>query len=178
MAGSAYFADGGGSNYQCLTTDPEYDSKSYTLRYAVAQIRPMQYETAAGPNMFGSGLLYEYVPCVACETEQRITQVTIPGATRCPSSDWTLDYQGFVMSERVFGDESQVLDVPGRGRGSFVCIDSKAENSPSPMKSVGQWNGGVLYPVSVDCWSDIGSPLLPCPPYRNNTALSCVVCSK
>ena len=137
MAGSAYFADGGGSNNQCWTSDPYQDQYSYTLRYTVAHSRPMQYETAAGPNMFGSGLLYEYVPCVACETEQRITQVTIPGATRCPSSDWTLDYQGFVMSERVFGDESQVLDVPGRGRGSFVCIDSKAENSPSPMKSVG-----------------------------------------
>lgn len=171
MAGSAFYADGGGSNYQCLPDDPDYMPDGHT---GPSLLRPIQYETLTSRNMFGSDVFMESVPCVACETMQRVSQIIIPGKTRCPSSDWNLDYQGYLMTETVTG--SPALLGTTRGRGSYTCVDVKAEKST--IKLVKQWMGGAIYPVSVDCKTAEGNTLFPCPPYKDNTALSCVVCSR
>ena len=51
----------------------------------------------------------------------------------------------------------------------YVCIDKDAE--PYDNKNSDE-NGALFYPVRAKCGS------LRCPPYKDNTEVLCVVCSK
>ena len=92
------------------------------------------------------------MPCVACETQQRASQIMIPAATLCPSDDWILEYKGYLMTSatHVGSNDDSVIIKGKHSRDSYVCVDGKAEAIPSP--AVGDWIEGVtLYAVSASC---------------------------
>lgn len=168
MAGSDHRSSGGGANFQCLPDDPEYSSTK--IEATASSLRLVQYVET--PN-----LVHHRVPCVACEAEQRLTMIMIPAKTRCPSSDWNLDYRGHLMTELETngGEPDNFTAADIRGPRSFVCVDEHAESLTS--KPVDSWIGGVLHAVRAGCTG--GGALMNCPPYKSdNSALSCVVCSK
>ena len=67
--------------------------------------------------------------------------------------------------------------VSPRGPTSYICVDENPESLTTNSAEVAEdWNGGVLYPVTVAC-SGRGN-IYNSPPYRSDrSALSCVVCS-
>ena len=172
MTGLDYVSSGGGANYQCLPEDPEYSS--YRIPAPMSSLRNTLY--IESPNFAGQSLSYRRVPCVACETMQRVSLIMIPGKTRCLSSDWTLDYRGYVMSQ-LEHNANDSLDFNGaakRGRGNYVCVDESSE----PLSSTrAKSHGAVIHTVAALCTGD--DAIVGCPPYKaDNSALSCVVCSK
>ena len=61
-----------------------------------------------------------------------------------------------------------------RGPRSFVCVDENAESFGSIPDT---WAGGVLHTVGTSCTGS--GAVINCPPDKSdNSALSCVVCSK
>ena len=168
MAGSDHKSSGGGANFQCLPDDPEYSNKSIPALFS--SLRFVQYIEM--PNLYR-----HRVPCAACEAKGRLSLIMIPAKTRCPTSDWKLEYRGYLMSELEHSgskpDDFSSASV--RGPLSFVCVDEIAESLGSVPLST--WSGGVLHTVRAGCTG--GGALVNCPPYKSdNSALSCVVCSK
>ena len=169
MAGPDVGSNGGGSNYQCLPDDPEYSS--YRVPATMSSLRNIVY--IESPN--GVNLHVQRVPCIACESQRRVTLIMIPGKIRCPTSDWTLEYCGYVMSEYEHhkADHGNFEHTRSRGRGTYICVDEESEPLSKKPKA---W-GGVLHTVSALCTGD--DALDGCPPYKTDfSALSCVVCSK
>ena len=172
MVGKEYRSVGGGTNYLCLPDDPQYD-----LQHAFNK-------PGAGYHIFRRGTRYRgfsdssinrRVPCVTCETNQRVNRIMIPAKISCPSSDWTLEYQGFIMSmaEHNGQGDNDLFDDDFYAT-SYVCVDSNPETL-SGYASGGN-RGSLIYMVGADC-SGIGA-LRNCPPYKQGPALPCVVCSK
>lgn len=175
MAGPDYRSSGGGSNYQCLPDDPEYEPTTTTPKAFHSSLRSVHYYTEGDDSLLGKARERRYTPCVICETEQRIMTLMIPAKTRCPTSEWTLDYKGYVMSEleHTYRKPKDFTQSQERASRSYVCVDSDAES----LYSKTTYYGAILHPVYAQCAADGG--LLNCPPYRDdNSALSCVVCSK
>ena len=171
MAGPDISSNGGGSNYQCLPDDPEYNS--YRVPVTMSSLRNIVY--IESPNINGVNLHVQRVPCIACESQRRVTLIMIPGKIRCPTSDWTLEYRGYVMSEyeHLEGDHGNFEGAKSCGRGNYVCVDEASD----PLSIKPKTYGGVLHTVSALCTGD--DALYCSPPYKNDdSALSCAVCSK
>ena len=120
---------------------------------------------------FSSSVIDGRVPCVACETNKRVNRIMIPAKISCPSSDWTLEYQGFIMSmaeHRGQGD-TDLYNVEFHAT-SYVCVDSNPETLSSYAS--GGNRGSLIYMVGADCIG-IGA-LQNCPPYKQGPVLSCV----
>ena len=98
----------------------------------------------------------------------------IPAKTSCPSSDWTLEYNGFIMSQAEH-DGQGVTDLfsDAHYATSYVCVDSDPETLGD---YVPHNEGSLIYLVVADC-SGRGA-LKGCPPYKQGPALPCVVCTK
>ena len=114
------------------------------------------------------------MPCTVCESGKRVSQLMIPAKTRCPSSEWTLEYKGYLASSAEYESNSEELFKNLYYRGSYICIDE------SPESLTGRTHlreGPQIYQVNAACGSFSGA-LTNCPPYQPNKALSCVVCSK
>ena len=173
MAGPDYNSAGGGTNYQCLPSDPEYDPKA-PANQLYSFLRGVRYELyAANTNLFPSKLQGHRAPCAVCETEKRVNQIMIPAKTRCPTDDWNLDYKGFLMSSAETNGDGSLISH--HHRGMYVCMDAQAESATG--KVMANHHGERLYPVAARCSGD--GALTNCPPYlTDRRALSCVVCSK
>lgn len=170
MAGPHYTSSGGGTNYQCLPSDMEYDSKAPS-NLPNSKLRGTIYELWDAKSLFGVDLHDRRVPCAVCETIQRVNQLMIPAKTQCPSDEWTLDYKGFLMSSAETGSGNSYLAT--HNRGMYVCVDVQAQTGAGPRNSFGE----RIYPVSAACDGD--GAITNCPTaMKNNKALSCVVCSK
>ena len=99
----------------------------------------------------------------------------IPAKTSCPSSDWTLEYNGFIMSmEEHRGQGDNDLFDDGFYATTYVCVDSYAEVLPNSYQAHN--DGSLIFMVGADC-SGMGA-MRNCPPYKQGAVLSCVVCSK
>ena len=99
----------------------------------------------------------------------------IPAKTRCPNSDWVIEYKGFLMSAAEHGKE-QGFNTDRHFRTSYVCVDDKPESATS-KPITGSRFGALLYPVSASCLCD--ETLVNCPPYlSDDRALSCVIFTK
>lgn len=162
MTGKDLHSSGGGSNYQCIPDDPEYDPNAPSAAHS--SLRATLYRW--------SDLFNHRVPCVVCETKKRVTQLMIPAKTRCPSSDWTLEYQGYLGSQAEYNLKGDDFFKDWYAT-DYVCVDSKLESLTSEAHPN---QGSFIYPVNAAC-SGRGA-LHNCPPYKTGTALSCVVCSK
>ena len=155
-AGSHYSHSGGGSNYQCVTLEPEnfaYGPGTVSASF----IYGSEYEMW-GNIPKGNLRLHEHdVPCVVCYVATRTAKIMIPGTYKCPSQ-WTREYYGYLMAERY-----------NHHRSTFECVDGTPEVAPGGHVN---HNGALFYHVEPRCGS------LPCPPYEQQKEMTCAVCTR
>ena len=96
------------------------------------------------------------------------------GKTRCPSADWTVEYQGYIMSQAEHNGGGNDLMGGIYYATSYICVDAQPEAYTD--KYINGNDGNLLYFTNAAC-SGFGS-LENCPPYKNGPTLSCVVCTK
>ena len=155
-AGSHYSHKGGGSNYQCITLEPENFDFGPGVA-GLAYIYGTEYEVS-NRNPQASRSLHDHdVPCVVCYVPRRTAIITIPGTYKCPSQ-WTREYYGYLMSAHH-----------GHHRSTFECVDRNAQRA---LGGHANHNGALFYFVEPRCGS------LPCPPYDQQKEMTCAVCTR
>ena len=80
----------------------------------------------------------------------------ITGKQTCYSG-WKAEYTGFLMTAHITENNN-----------NYACVDKNAESIDSDTSNK---NGALFYAVRTTCGS------LRCPPYKNHTAMMCVVCT-
>lgn len=155
-AGSHYTHSGGGSNYQCITLQPEnFDYGPGTVDASL--IYGAEYEMWGNIPQANLKLHNQNVPCAVCYVSNRSAILMIPGRYTCPQN-WKREYYGYLMAEYY-----------KHKRSTFECMDAK------PKAVVGghaNHDGALFYHVEPRCGS------LPCPPYDQQKELTCVVCTR
>ncbi|XP_078697937.1 uncharacterized protein LOC144925718 [Branchiostoma floridae x Branchiostoma belcheri] len=156
--GSAHDQPGGGTNYQCLPTDPQWGRYQDGVQRGKAYMYGAEYQL--GTNIpFGSTSLHDNdVPCAVCYVPTRGSKLMIPARNTCYSG-WTREYHGYLMAGKY--------NHPGSKE--YVCVDEQPEVMPGGQADQ---NGALFYPVEARCGS------LPCPRYEEGRELTCVVCTK
>lgn len=165
MVGPDVYSAGGGSNFQCLPMDPDLAPSEAGEGSIFNQLRP----TYVVSNEKSGPLAHsQHLPCAVCEANQRVSQVTMPGKSRCPD-EWSLEYSGYLMSPATTWPNDHKME--------YVCIDSAPESISSKRGSITTpWYGEALYYATAQCSGD--SRLDICPPYKDNQPLQCVICTK
>ena len=156
--GNFWSITGGGSEKVCLPPDPDYLPGTSGLNTGIPSSPHMygaEYEYLAGPN---SNVNQHNVPCAVCFASSRAATLMIPAKTTCPPT-WTREYYGYLTSERASHPARSV----------FSCVDNDPEVIGATQANT---NGALFYYVLTTCNG------LTCPPYENERALSCVVCTK
>jgi hypothetical protein len=155
-AGSYYSHKGGGSNYQCVTLQPEnfeYGPGTVTSSFLYGA----EYEISGNVPKSFLPLNQHDVPCSVCFVPSKTAKIMIPGTYKCPSS-WRLEYYGFLMAERY-----------NHQRSTFECVDKDAQMAQGGH---GNHNGALFYFVEPRCGA------LPCPPYDQQKEMTCAVCTR
>ena len=154
MGGSYSEDQGGGSDYLCVPSDPEYTLPSRPGQQGHSIVYGTEYQK---PIVSGSN--HHNAPCAVCFTSNSSTVIMIPAKTTCPSG-WTREYYGYLMSEFVGAE----------GRTTYTCIDKSMESLPGSQDNISSSN---LYHIEVNCGEQV------CPPsaYVQEKELACVVCS-
>ena len=153
VAASDHYTTGGGSNYMCLPDDPEYHPNSPNKVLSATIFRvfyDIEDDIDKVPNV-----QMQSVPCSVCESNQRLTQLMLPAKTRCPSSDWVLEYTGYLMAAPTQYTNAVLM------KGEYYRTS---------------YSGFGLYLTKADRVK--GGKLGTCPPYDVNKAVACVVCTK
>jgi len=82
FVGESHFThSGGGVNYQCMPTDPQYN-RAYTGSFAGSLIYGTEYESGSY-GIFPDSAHDQNVPCARCYTENRPALMMIPASTMC-----------------------------------------------------------------------------------------------
>ncbi|CAG2246037.1 unnamed protein product [Mytilus edulis] len=157
MAGLTHKATGSGSNYLCLTSDPQAASFPEDCDFLPGLLSGMGWEVYVTDRSKRTDHIDDKdIPCAVCLTKGKITLMT-PGRTSCYTG-WTKEYSGFLLSAR---NETGFVTT------ECVCADEDPECYGSH-----NYNHGLIHVLEVYCGS------IPCFKYRDKTKLSCVVCSK
>ena len=156
MGGSHYTHAGGGANHLCMPLNPIY-GKTINGNQGYSYVYGVEYEMNAHAPLFPKNLHDHEAVCAVCHAESRGSQVMIPARNVCPSG-WTLEYNGYLMS-----------DSKDHKRSQFICVDSAPEARQGTQADL---NGGLLYVVESHCGA------LPCLPYIQGAELTCAVCTK
>ena len=153
MAGGWYDNKGGGSDYVCLTDNPQYIYNKAVSYFS--GIYTTEYERLEGidPTLNNFD-----VPCVVCFVESGTTFM-IPGTLYCPDP-WRTEYDGFLMSSR----DQESNPKP------YICLDKNPEVVEGSKHNE---NGAVVYHVVADC----DYSFMPCEPFKDLVPLNCAVCS-
>ena len=153
-AGSHWNDRGGGSNRLCVTKQPQTlqsaaDSSYHGFLYGA--------EYGAYNDVPYQRVHDDDVPCALCCTATRSKVFMLPGRYTCPSG-WTREYYGYLTAERHL-----------HHRMTFECMDVSPETVTG-----GQYghHGAIFSHVEPRCGS------LPCPPYEEESEMTCAVCSK
>jgi len=164
-----YQHTGSGANYLCLHNKPVWGSGTlagdqdlaafiYGVEYQLGQgggykkDYPFNYDNIGGRDLHDNDAV-----CAVCYNGGANDVYMVAGRPDCPSADMTLEYTGYLVSERYT-----------HYRGEFVCLDTSPEARPGGEADL---NGGLFYPVQAGCGS------LPCPPYVEGNELTCAVCT-
>ena len=161
-AGSLYTHSGGGSNYLCMSKDPEWGPKTTAGFQSGGHLYGAEYEIHSNDpfsKVNAQSLLDNDVPCAVCLVTSRPTKLMIPAKLTCPDG-WTKEYSGYLMAEHY----------THKGRTTYVCMD----NAPEAILGGGANKDGVLfYVIEATCGGS-----LPCPYYVEGWEITCVVCTK
>ena len=154
ITGGSYFSHpGGGANYVCLPKDPQYMSTHVPSAYSY--MHGTEYQNVNG--IFSDKQGHD-APCAVCYSSIKTVKLMIPARITCPSS-WTIEYKGYLMTAYYKHDNNRV----------YECVDENPESIPGSSAIT---NGAIYYFTVSTCNG------LPCPPYVNNRAITCVVCTK
>ena len=140
-AKSYYDHKGGGGNYQCLPNNSEYGGYAPGVQ-GESPIYGVEYERD-GDSPYPSSLYDDNVSCAVCHVSARSAVLMIPAWHHCPSG-WTVEYTGYLMSERYL-----------HSKATYECVDMNAESIPG---SHADNDGGLFYHVEATC---NGLPCLP-----------------
>ena len=153
--GTHHLHKGGAANYLCMPDDPNH----------------LQYQSGVQGRSYVAGVEYWYlnlpslssvnnhnVPCAVCYVANRSVSLMIPAKTQCPTL-WTLEYIGFLMSERF--DYHRTM---------YECVDKDPESVPG-LNAYSNPRA-ILYLVEPQCNG------LSCPPYDPEKELICAVCTR
>ena len=158
-AGADYLPAGGTSDTFCMPETPQYLSMDTAATHA-STLHGLEFETFGDPSTTPFRNLLEHnMPCAVCHTDTKLAVFTIPAQYSCLSG-WSLEYNGYLMSEY------QQVD---RLRKDTICVDRDAEAIPGLQADT---DGAVVYLMKASCNG------LPCPPYNSDMVLPCAVCSK
>ena len=152
--GTDHWVKGGGSNRLCLPRVPKYSSYQPGVQ-GNSPLHGSEYELYQGsplPNVYQHN-----VPCAVCCVSTRSVVYVVPAWDYCPSG-WTLEYSGYLMTERY-----------NHYRNTMECVDKDPESIPGSAANI---NGALFYHVEATCNG------LPCPPYDPQKELTCAVCTK
>ena len=154
-AGTNAAHKGGSATYLCLPKVPVYSTYVPGVQ-GHSPLYGMEYED---PDAIASYLDDDNVPCAVCYASTRSTVLMVPARNSCPSTSWTLEYSGYLMTGRY-----------NQQRSSFECVDKDAESIPGS----GGTNdiGALIYHVEATCSG------IPCPPYDVSKELTCAVCTR
>ena len=139
---------GGAANFLCMPSDPELLPTHSTTNYVYG----VEYDR----NLNGNNA-NDDAPCSVCHT-QRAAILMLPGRQHCYHG-WVMEYTGILVA----GHYAQAA------ASEYICLDSAPEALVHGAQDDEQ---GLLYHVNSKCGS------LPCPPYKDEATLPCVVCSK
>ncbi|XP_019617292.1 PREDICTED: short-chain collagen C4-like [Branchiostoma belcheri] len=156
--GTHYTEPGGGTNYQCLPTDPQWGQYQDGVQGYKAYMYGAEYKLVTNVPFGSTSLHQNNVPCAVCYVPTRGSKLMIPARDTCYSG-WTREYHGYLMAERH----------NHAGSKEFVCVDEQPEVMQGGQAN--QW-GALFFPVEARCGS------LPCPNYVEGRELTCVVCTK
>ena len=149
VAGGSWFGHtGAAANRLCLTMTPELDEK--TKATYPGYLYGTEYQAIHGHHD-------QDVPCSVCRARQPTT-IMVPATRTCPSG-WTAQYNGYLVTGYYLH----------RAASEYVCLDGQPEDVPNGRQNE---DGSTWYYTLTRCGS------LPCPPYVNDTVVTCVVCSK
>ena len=150
--GTDYRGSGSSTTVLCLPLDPVFDS--LTKPYVYAELWGAEYQThEANPTHSDKDPV-----CAVCRTP-RPTTIMIPATNRCHDG-WTLEYSGYLMGS-----------YPSHASGhEFVCMDADLEDRVGSEQSQ---EGALMYYTFTRC----SGSSLPCPPYVQDKAVTCAVCS-
>ncbi|XP_052084163.1 short-chain collagen C4-like isoform X2 [Mytilus californianus] len=159
VGGGHYAHTGASVNYVCLPNDPDVAQPlkphcDYDLIYGA------EYQIGAynQPQGMRSGIENRDAACAACLAKGKTASIIIPGRETCYKG-WTKEYSGILMAGKYDHSASS----------EYACVDNDAEAISGDSKDE---NGILFYPVKTVCGS------LKCPPYKQDTEVLCVVCSK
>ncbi len=155
-AGAFFVHRGGGSNYLCLTDNPDFLNTTPGHQGLRSHLYGAEYQADANPPAFAS-MTNHNVPCALCHTPTRGSTIMIPGRTTCEPT-WTREYYGYLMA-----------DYLGHFRTTYECVDMNAESLPGSALST---DGALFYFTEAVCNG------IDCPPYTAGAELTCVVCTK
>ncbi|XP_072027100.1 uncharacterized protein [Amphiura filiformis] len=154
---------GGGSNYLCMTLNPDYLAPKGGRQGGRSYIYGAEYRNGHDYQPLNNIHGHD-APCAACRVRRRSTFLMIPGATTCPTKgNWTLEYYGYLMSSRTDFKRSE-----------YICVDSFAESVPGSNDEF--QDGAILFPVEAYC-NNRANGGLPCSPYVDGFELTCAVCT-
>ena len=150
-----YDHKGGAANYLCMPDDPDhslFQSGVQTRSY----VSGVEYYYDGLPSL--SSLNNHNVPCALCYVATRSVSVMIPAKTICPTN-WTLEYVGYLMSERF-----------SYHRTMYECVDKDPESVPG--LNSGSDPRAFFQSVQPYCNG------LSCAPYDDEKELTCAVCTR
>ena len=155
---AAFSTAAGSTSFKCLPIQEEninyFDTDTtFTNASEIRYVNATEYRTFLG-NSINNHDAY----CAVCQVDSRDTIQIIPASERCTDSSWTLEYNGYLMT-----DNSAT---------TFVCTDKTLKTIPNTGKPVD--NAPVLRHVVVP--PNLGSNLNN--EYDSTKVLSCAVCSK
>ena len=152
MGGSMFTHKGAAANHLCMPRDPEFLPSRVGGGFV--------YGTEYQDDFHGQMKMHDTkAPCAVCRST-RTSVLMIPGRKHC-YGDWTMEYTGTLASGGYSQDAST----------EYVCLDSEPEALGGQNVTGSNPYGAMLYFVNTRCGS------LPCPPYKHEGTLPCVVCS-
>jgi hypothetical protein len=149
-------SSGGGANFLCLPSDPQYLPGSFSgASNSGADVSRVEYMTLRSGVPSLVGLHGMEVPCALCARQVGPTSIVIPGQTSCPAG-LTADYAGYLMAP-----------PSNRPRAEAICLDQNAVG----IGSSSQDGWALLSPVEVG--TGTATPLN----YNQGFEITCVRCS-
>ncbi|KAJ8044647.1 hypothetical protein HOLleu_07438 [Holothuria leucospilota] len=165
IAGGSRHRDlpGGGANLLCLPSSPSFVNPVDGVGDARAFLYSVQYQISNYPAWQTYHL--QDVSCAVCKATGRYSHLMIPAMQSCPSSEWTLEYRGYLMAERSHTVHHKSM---------FICMDQE----PQPVPNSGgaaTASSALLNLVEGKCSTSGGG--LPCGQYPDGKEFTCAVCT-
>jgi len=92
-ANAHYTHTGGGTNYQCLPPNPQYNKYYTGTSWVGSWLSGTEYQDHSNGNIFLHGTYNQNVPCTRCYTKRRGAVMMYPARRICPAG-WTMEYEG------------------------------------------------------------------------------------